>query len=473
MLKPGAHLLAFGGTRTYHRLVSAIEDAGFEIRDCIAWMYGSGFPKSLDISKAIDASNGDEREVVSETVSRFTAGNPEASSKNRAQRRKRGKIIKRVTSAASAASAAWVGYGTALKPAFEPCVVARKPLDGTVAQTAQRWGTGGLAIDTGRIRYAGQEDQAAAAAAAQRFVQDQNANRTAYCQFNDGAGSLQSYLDRQDLGRWPANVTLSHSDGCRRIGSKRVRTGPARKTNGSGKNFGSGTTKPALPDAGYASADGTEEIAKWRCVGGCPVKLLDEQAGDRPGMSGGGSHREDYGGGMFGGIDSVGTARNDNGGPSRLYYSTKASRQEREFGCEALPSRAGYESVDREEGSAGLTPRAGAGRTSDRVRNHHPTVKPIALNKYLASLILPPAHCAPRRIIVPFSGSGSEILGAIRAGWDEVVGIEREPDFAAIARARIERWSQVREDLDESEAVAAAEKPDERQASLFGAKAGA
>jgi site-specific DNA-methyltransferase (adenine-specific) len=158
----------------------------------------------------------------------------------------------------------------------------------------------------------------------------------------------------------------------------------------------------------------------------------------------------------------------DSGGASRFFYTAKASRAEREFGCEALPARTGAAAVEREEDSAGVqSPRAGAGRTTKTVRNHHPTVKPIALAKYLATLILPPTHVGKRRLLVTYSGSGSEMIGAIRAGWDEVDGIEREAEYVAIARARLDRWAQVRPDLDEESVAAAAEDADPRQAPLF------
>ena len=151
VLKPGGHLLSFGGTRTYHRMVVNIEDAGFEIRDQVQWIYGQGFPKSLDISKAIDRVSGDlakrpilgklaqPRSNINATVALGGAfqENPDKTA---------------AASAASAASAAWEGWGTALKPANEPIVLARKPLsEKTVAANVLKWGTGGLNIDAGRI----------------------------------------------------------------------------------------------------------------------------------------------------------------------------------------------------------------------------------------------------------------------------------------------------------------------------------
>ncbi|WDW19681.1 DNA methylase [Mycobacterium phage LOCV1] len=147
VLKPGGHMLAFGGSRTWHRLAAAIEDAGFEVRDSIAWLYGSGFPKSLDVSKAIDKAAGAEREVIGEQPDRWTN---KGSVLNFATDRPQSSIP--VTGdPATEAAWQWQGWGTALKPAFEPIVVARKPLAGTVAANVLGHGTGALNIDACRV----------------------------------------------------------------------------------------------------------------------------------------------------------------------------------------------------------------------------------------------------------------------------------------------------------------------------------
>lgn len=143
--KPGAHLLAFGGTRTYHRLVCAIEDAGWEVRDCIMWVYGSGFPKSMDVAKAIDKASGYEGEVVGTRIVDvgMQGGNMHAGRKQQQQQQQ--------IRALSSKAAAWNGWGTALKPAVEPIVVARKPLKGTVAANVLTYGTGAINIDGCRV----------------------------------------------------------------------------------------------------------------------------------------------------------------------------------------------------------------------------------------------------------------------------------------------------------------------------------
>lgn len=144
-LKPGAHLLVFAGTRTQHRMAVRIEDAGFEIRDMIAWVYGSGFPKSLDVSKAIDKAAGAEREVIG----------PNPNGRPNMVRVEASVLAPRVdaplTAPATDAARQWAGWGTALKPALEPITVARKPLSGTVAETVLKHGTGALNVDGCRV----------------------------------------------------------------------------------------------------------------------------------------------------------------------------------------------------------------------------------------------------------------------------------------------------------------------------------
>lgn len=209
--KPGAHLLAFGGTRTYHRLAVAIEDAGWEIRDCLMWVYGSGFPKSLDVSKAIDKAAGAERgEETPHPTNQCKGGQWCKCQTLDATGRYSPTKHPAVTAPATEAARQWSGWGTALKPAWEPIIMARKPLIGTVAQNVLRHGTGGINVDACRVGFHGEADKAAAAA--QRSCQDQNKNRTAYGKFNNGEASLEPYLSGMDKGRWPANVIHDGSD---------------------------------------------------------------------------------------------------------------------------------------------------------------------------------------------------------------------------------------------------------------------
>lgn len=315
--KPGAPLLAFGGTRTYHRQTSAIENAGWEIRDCLSWLYGSGFPKSFAVAKQPGCEEG------------------------------------------------WSGYGTALKPAWEPCVLARKPLDGTVAANVLAHGVGALNVDGTRIgRNVGERTE---------YGRDNPLPPIASVAL--GAFKELSPYPPHDAGRWPANVCLD------------------------------------------------EEAAA----------ALDEHTGERPGgRPVSGKVKAD---GFLKGKETIPFAGYlDNGGASRFFYTAKVSRKERERGCEALPLLTAAEATDRGEGEAALnSPRTGASRTGG-ARNHHPTLKPIALTTWLAKLLLPPV---PGTLLVPFSGAGSEMIGALLAGWTRVVGIELEPEYVAIAKARI------------------------------------
>jgi site-specific DNA-methyltransferase (adenine-specific) len=190
VLKPGGHLLAFAGTRTQHRMTVRIEDAGFEIRDMIAWVYGSGFPKSLDVSKAIDKADGAEREIVGPNRFAHLNGKENANCYGKASRPDE-------SAPATDAARQWQGWGTALKPALEPITVARKPLIGTVAENVLAHGTGGLNIDGCRV---GTEDDCARKPS---LVHDTAAG------FGKGAAMGGR---GHDAGRWPANLIHDGSD---------------------------------------------------------------------------------------------------------------------------------------------------------------------------------------------------------------------------------------------------------------------
>jgi DNA modification methylase len=200
VLKPGGHLLAFGGTRTYHRMAVAIEDAGFEIRDSIHWIYGSGFPKSLDVSKAIDKAAGAEREATGPT-------------RRGAQQESTGRYGAwgdgiAPTAPATDAAKQWEGWGTALKPAHEPVVVARRPLIGTVAANVLQYGTGALNIDGARIGYASEADKGDP----ERFTKSKRSTERTFGKGGVSGDGGMFDPNRQGLpidhskGRWPANV---------------------------------------------------------------------------------------------------------------------------------------------------------------------------------------------------------------------------------------------------------------------------
>lgn len=269
VMKPGAYLMAFGSPRTWHRLAVALEDAGLEVVDTLMWIYGQGLPKSRNMGQS---------------------------------------------------DAGWAGYGTALKPAWEPVILARQPLAMTYAANVLTWGCGALNIDGGRILAP------------------------------EGMGSASS------SGRFPANLLLDEE-----------------------------------------SAD-----------------ALDAQTGIlKSGAMAAGTPRTVGNKGVYHTIKTVATSEDiqaNAGGASRFFYVGKVKTGEREAGM----------------------PKGFA--------NNHPTLKPLALTTYLATLLLPPERATPRRILVPFSGAGSEMIGALQAGWETVVGIEREEFYIPIARARLRHW---------------------------------
>jgi site-specific DNA-methyltransferase (adenine-specific) len=246
VLKPGAHLVAFGGTRTYHRMVCAIEDAGFEIRDQIGWAYGSGFPKSLDVSKAIDKAAGAEREVIGskfglpgyrqgETGDNAVYGDGLANGDAKCS----------ITAPATPEAAAWQGWGTALKPAWEPIVLARKPLVGTVAANVLAYGTGALNIDGCRVETTDDLNGGAYAAEGGRSVSPSLhagsgmnvPGKTVGCEFV------------QPLGRWPANLMHDGSDEVL-AGFPESAAGTQTKPKGSGGIWSGLSNDPCGPQYG-------------------------------------------------------------------------------------------------------------------------------------------------------------------------------------------------------------------------------
>lgn len=320
VLKPGGHLLAFGGTRTYHRMVCAIENVGFEVRDQVDWIYGQGFPKSQNVSKAIDKAAGATREVTGgymHTGSRSSGivGNDT------------GHVWHSETAPATDGAQQWDGWGTALKPAHEPIVVARKPLsERTVAANVLTWGTGAINVDGCRV----QTGEATAS------------------------------------GRWPANIVLTHSPECVQVGTRKVKTGTAFEP-AAGRGMQRtiyGATKNLGRVEGYADGNGTETVEAWECVDGCPVAEMDAQSGNC--RSSGNYNRGSVKQGVKDGAASIpingntGSTFTDSGGASRFFpifrYQAKANNRER--------------------------PQVGDIR--------HPTVKPLELMRWLVRLVTPP-----------------------------------------------------------------------------------
>lgn len=219
VLKPGGHLLAFAGTRTQHRMACRIEDAGFEIRDMIAWVYGSGFPKSLDVSKAIDKAAGAEREVIEQV--RVKSGGMEhvnrtnaATHEYRPDGYQKGENVLDITAPATDAAKQWEGWGTALKPALEPITVARKPFNTTISVNVQAFGTGALNIDGCRVPATGERlgggDEHGKSSKPEGWARpwmDDPAHVAAH------NAKITANVERATrLGRWPANFIHDGSE---------------------------------------------------------------------------------------------------------------------------------------------------------------------------------------------------------------------------------------------------------------------
>jgi DNA modification methylase len=248
VLKPGGHLLAFGGTRTWHRLAVAIEDSGFEMRDSIAWLYGSGFPKSHNISKAIDKAAGAEREVIGQTMA-SPKGISQAEGRTDTAAGAYGGEAKLIDITASATddAKAWDGWGTALKPAHEPIVVARKPVEGTIAENVLKYRVGALNIDASRI-------------ATDEVITNHSRSEQASIskgKFGDSVAQETHQTPGQILGRWPANIILDEYtaellDEQSGVSKSQGGTNPIKKSQ---FNLGSETRKLAggFGDSGGAS----------------------------------------------------------------------------------------------------------------------------------------------------------------------------------------------------------------------------
>jgi hypothetical protein len=360
-MKPGGCIVAFGGTRTYHRMACAIEDAGFEIRDSIAcfgwqcasleWVYGSGFPKSLDIGKAIDKAAGAVREVVGARpiaypdspsgYASFSANSTARSGGIWNETEGAAEHGRPITAPATDAARQWQGWGTALKPAHEPIILARKPLAGTVAENVVAWGTGGINVDACRVT-------------GPASVGGSTSGETALGQ---GSGwnaheNRPTAIDRSmAMGRFPPNLVLCHHPDCRPCGERQVKGSNFDRYGRPHRSTGNvyGDHQPS-EFKGYADVDGLETVTAWQCVAGCPVAELDRQSGDgKDGVAGkrsGIAHVTLHG---LGATDEPWGGYGGQGGASRFFpqfswtaddlvpflYCPKASRRERDCGTKA------------------------------------------------------------------------------------------------------------------------------------------
>lgn len=407
VLKPGGFLLAFGGTRTFHRIACAIEDAGFEIRDTIMWLYGSGFPKSMNIVLAIDKKNGVESQVVGTGKSGKSSHafqSEYCSTAGEFQKLK--------------ATNEWAGWGTALKPAYEPIIVARKPCEKSVIENVQKYRVGGINIDECRVgtetikggimpdlKYVGEEQKKQGNGHKMSFGQVENAPR----------------LECDDhIGRFPANVILTYDE----TDEKEVCGGmPKTKSSSSEVNYE------------FGSQDNPSHLYT-------NVKS--------------GKHFE------------------DEGSAARYFYCAKASKKDRDSGLiEFEEISTGELQGGRKEGSAGsmmlnadgstrLNPYAGGGAIK---KNIHPTVKPVELMQYLIKLVTPKGGV----VLDIFNGSGSTGKAVAfenreRDADYKYIGIELDKEYCRISESRIDyALNQYKYDIMEE----IKENKDKGQLSLF------
>lgn len=439
VLKPGGHVVAFSGTRTYHRMAVAIEDAGFEIRDQLGWVYGSGFPKSHDVSKGIDRVGGMppseqaellrsrreaaglSRDVLAERVgctpssvrdweegrARASGGAVEHITPSKAYRAALADLLgysadeRRLVGVATDrredgtvygvghsgnltsgghtdAAAQWQGWGTALKPAWEPICLARKPLDGTVAENVLEHGTGAINVDGCRVAYDMSDTNPATNPLHRKLAGYANGNAadTGSSSFSlkDGSGGRNP----NELGRWPANIVHDGSD----------------------------EVLAAFPD----TKSGLMKAGTVRAAQDVPGSVV-------------------YG--VYGGDAAKADTYGDSGSAARFFYCAKASRADRDAGLEGFEKK---ESAAMAGNLVSGQRLAGDGTPiATPVRaNTHPTVKPTSLMQWLCRLVTPPGGV----ILDPFMGSGSTGKAAALEGF-RFVGCEREDEYMPIAVARI------------------------------------
>jgi len=370
VLKPGGHLIAFSGSRTYHRMAVAIEDAGFQIRDQIMWVYGSGFPKSLNISKSIEAKittgsanktafknlKGEQIERGNWGIAKqqFDYGQRDTNYDETAGETRLGNL-----EATTPEAKQWDGWGTALKPAHEPIVLARKPLIGTVAANVLTHGVGGLNIDATRV---GTDDNLNGGA----YAKDGIERDDGWGMQRGGAGEFEA-----PQGRFPANFIHDGSD----------------------------EVLALFPDTGKSTGG---RIGKKSMGDVTNVPAGEYEAGD-PG----------YG---------------DSGSAARFFYCAKASKRDRNEGLDGFEAKRDHDGR-KDGGVGGDNPR---NRTNNEKLNHHPTVKPTDLMRYLCRLVTPPAGI----VLDPFMGSGSTGKAAVLEGFD-FIGIDQLAEYVEIAQARI------------------------------------
>ena len=383
-LKPGGHLLAFGGSRTYHRIACAIEDAGFEIRDCIMYIYGSGFPKSLNIGLAIDKKNG-----VESLDTGIISPNARPNSDKTNTLYESGTVGKSFT--IKKATNEWEGWGTSLKPSYEPIIVARKPAEKSIVDNVMKYGVGGINIDECRV---GSEE-----------ISTHKAPKGTFAGGDWDRGSDTSSYETHS-GRFPAN--LIH-DGSEEATKDMPITGSGNggePYNYAGREYNNKDNSMFNGDKPQASSNYNDIGSASRYFKTCEFSELDDEYYDEP---------------------------------KRYFYCAKASKQDRDEGLDNFEEKKIY-GEDMQWGYGNNNGDNFGERVANvKRKNTHPTVKPTSLMQYLVRLVTPKGGV----ILDPFNGSGSTGKAAMIENAEnnkeyKYIGIELTEEYLPISKARIE-----------------------------------
>lgn len=399
-LHPGGFILAFAGTRGYHRMACAMEDSGLIIHPAMVWTFLSGFPKATGIANQIDRAAGVEPAIIGRRPDHVISKKWRATE----GREDLPTGLLDIKQPATPLAQTWAGhrYGLqALKPALEFIAVAQKPYEGRPVDCITRTGAGAWNIEAGRIP-----------GPAWKWGTQTDIKGGGYGSKRPGDGDIYAEdIESDPGGRWPANLLLDEAGSALLDAqSGEVQRGSFRRNSEVDRNAISTTAhNPRNPNR-------TDSVCDYGDSGGASRMFF----------------QSDW---QYEILEQL-----ENADP--LKYEPKVSTAEREAGLDSLPLQT------RHRMRPDADPEKLTGLNSDpkfaptKMKNNHPTLKPISLTKYLATLILPPDAYAPRRLLVPFSGSGSEMIGAILAGFEEVVGIDSNPNYHEISKARLAWWSQ-------------------------------
>lgn len=397
VLRPGATVIAFGGDRTFGLQDIAMRFGGFEILPAFAWLHAEAQAHGGNVGKLADKAAGAEREVAGESPDSsanrtrpsmgFAPDDPHGWIGNAEGRRY-------VTAPAAPLARLFDGHHSRLRGNYEPILVGRKPLDGTLAQNAERWDVAGFNVEGGRVPTAGAVDEAEYL---RKFTSTTGLSPNRDIHDHGHGPRLNSHSDR---GRYPSTVLITHHVDCH-------------------------------PD---------------RCGPKCPAAVLAEQGGDRQksaGSCGVGRPGLNEGEGRSGRSDAgQDVGYGDTGSCARFYFQARPARRERSAGCEGLFWR---RAPDHPDGWALCSEADDYAREKDGrpLGNPHGSIKSLELTRYLARLLLQPGPDA--KILVPFSGSGSEAIGAMLAGWPHVTAIEQSPQWVEVNRRRAAFWQPLAE----------------------------